>query len=457
MEIELPNDAKIYCMAITTRDYSEQGKPSSWSGAVDSICYNDGISTRFMIISGGNIEDSPEIWDNYPDGSSLKSIQSPAQAWNALTVGAFTDKINIDDPDYNYRERVAPAGGVSPYNSTSVSWNKIWPIKPEVVFEGGNMVRTNNPMIPYDSHTALQTLTTSKDFQIRQFDTINATSVASAEAANFAAKLIAKYPDLWAESLKGLIVHSSKWTDTMIRQFRATNRRGLHTLLHHCGYGVPDVDRAFNSRENGFTYISQNSLKPFTKKQSYIASNEMHFYDLPWPSELLKSLGEVEVALKITLSYFIDPSPGEIGWKDKFRYQSAGLRFDVNNPQEDVEPFKRRINKAIQDEENGQEIRLVENDSQRWLLGVNNRNVGSIHSDIIRTTGVDLSSCNKIAVFPITGWWKTRTNLKRYNDRMRYSLIVSLDTPAEHIDLYNDVRIRLATRVAIPVEIPVTI
>ena len=38
--------------------------------------------------------------------------------------------------------------------------------------------------------------------------------------------------------------------------------------------------------------------------------NECHFYSLPWPRAALESLGEQDVTLKITLSYFVEPNPG---------------------------------------------------------------------------------------------------------------------------------------------------
>lgn len=34
----------------------------------------------------------------------------------------------------------------------------------------------------------------------------------------------------------------------------------------------------------------------------------MHLHDLPWPSDLLESLGELETRLRVTLSYFVEPS-----------------------------------------------------------------------------------------------------------------------------------------------------
>lgn len=63
-------------------------------------------------------------------------------------------------------------------------------------------------------------------------------------------------------------------------------------------------------------------------------------HELPWPSECLMSLGETSVRLRVTLSYFIEPGPGEIGWKDRYRYPSCNLRFDLINNDESVEDFK---------------------------------------------------------------------------------------------------------------------
>ena len=57
----------------------------------------------------------------------------------------------------------------------------------------------------------------------------------------------------------------------------------------------------------------------------------MEIHEIPWPKEELLKLGDVKVEMKVTLSYFIEPSPWEVGWKDKYRYPSCGLRFEVNN------------------------------------------------------------------------------------------------------------------------------
>ena len=456
-EIIFPKKTICYCMAITAEE-SEKGNPTSWSGAVDSIAYNNNEKGRLLMISAGNVDFlDKKIIGNYPNNHSLRSIENPAQAWNALTIGAFTNIVAPNSPELAGYDRVAPVGGISPFSRTSSLWGKAALIKPEVMFEGGNLYKTNNSLLPFYPHQDLELITTSENYQKRgYFETINATSAATALASNFAGRLQAKYPHLWAESIRGLIVHSAKWTLTMEEQFPVIkgNRADMERRLRHCGYGVPSEERAFYSTENGLTYIAQEEIQPFIKERGDNAPkmNKMHFFKLPWPREILEQLAETNVTMRVTLSYFIEPAPGEIGWKDKYRYASCGLRFDVNTENESEKAFTSRINRAIEAEENEERSK---NDSKRWLIGADNRNRGSIHSDELNLTAAQLATCNLIAVYPIGGWWKTRTNLDKFNEKLRYSLIVSLDTPAENIDLYNAVKTKIETMIKTPIEVKI--
>jgi len=444
-EVQNPEWALLYCMAVTASDDVDRGKPSSWSGTVDRMSFGDGNNKRLFIVSGGNV--SRDYWSAYPDANKIFSVQNPAQSWNALTVGAYTEKVNISDNRYDAFDRLATPGGMSPHNSTSYTWDKKWPIKPEILFEGGNLVKLAEDNI--DSHEDIELLTTAREFNIRQFDSICATSAATAQASWLAAKIMHKYPDCWPESVRALMIHSARWTDQMISQFG----RDILERLRCCGYGVPDANRALNSFENGFTFISQNYIQPYKKEDGDYKTNEMHFYNLPWPKDLLLSLGDTPVKLRITLSYFIDPSPGEIGWKDKYRYQSYGLRFDLNRVGENEIDFKKRINRQAREE--GEDI---DNPAanQKWIIGPKKRNYGSVHSDIWEGTAADIADCNMLAIFPVIGWWRERHYLNKYNQRGRYALVVSLDTPMEEIPLYSTVKamIQIPVEITLPVNNP---
>jgi hypothetical protein len=443
----------LYCMAVTSKDDLDKGKPSSWSGAIDMISFGRDSKKRLFIISGGNIK-AEDCWLNYPEGNRLFSIHNPAQSWNALTVGAYTEKFRVDDNRFKDYVCVAPPGGLSPFSTTSSLWsNTKWPIKPEVVFEGGNLLKTNEND-GFDYHPDLEILSTARNSDIRLFDTFNATSAATAQASYLAAQLAYKYPNCWPETIRALIVHSASWTDQMISQFNTNiqKKESVHNLLRIFGYGVPDTNRALNSFENGLTFIAQEDFQPFIREGSSYKTNIMHFYDLPWPKDLLLSLGSTPVKLRITLSYFIEPGPGEVGWKDKYRYQSYGLRFDVNNIGETETEFRKRINKAAREIDEKAE---TESGSSRWIIGKDRRSLGSIHSDLWEDTAANIADCNLISVYPVIGWWRERHNLKRYNSKGRYSLIVSLDTPSEEINLYTTIQTLI--KIKIPVEVSNTL
>jgi raffinose/stachyose/melibiose transport system substrate-binding protein len=202
-------------MAVTTSEDIDRGRLSSWSGMIDELSYGEGKKQRLIIISAGNIDDE-QLWKNYPDSNLLSSIKNPGQSWNALTVGAHTEKIKVNDPRFKDMQFVAPPGCISPFSTTSKVWNKKWPIKPDIVFEGGNLLKDASGDL-YE-HEDLCILSTSKNIQSEQFDTFNATSSATAQASWFAAQVALKYPNAWPETLRGLIVHSASWNDEMIRQ-----------------------------------------------------------------------------------------------------------------------------------------------------------------------------------------------------------------------------------------------
>ena len=75
----------------------------------------------------------------------------------------------------------------------------------------------------------------------------------------------------------------------------------------------------------------------------------------------------------------------------------------------------------------------------------------SIHSDVWSGTAADLSQSHLVAVYPISGWWKERPHLARWNRRCRYSLIVSIEPPAGvgETDIYTPVAIQ--TGIAVPI------
>ncbi|MBS4891937.1 S8 family peptidase [Veillonella sp.] len=446
-EIENPNKDRSICMAVTTD--ATDGHPTSWSGAIDEIVAGvnvfraDNEDKRLMLISAGNVELSEFRDIKYPNVNINSYVQNPGQSWNALTVGAYNSKIQIDDTFFLGCHPVADVGELSPYSSTSVLWDNKWPIKPEILMDGGNIVYKDNF---YSNCDDLSLLTTNHKLSKNLFSTIWATSAATAQASKLSAEIYSKYPNAWPETIRALMVHSARWTDKMKQQFlpaESPKKSDIRVLLRTCGYGIPNLERAVSCKNNYVNMIIEEELQPFDFDKR-VVTNELHIHKLPWPKEVLEALDDEEVELRVTLSYYIEPSPGHIGWKDKYTYQSCGLRFELKNSMESLDDFKKRVNRIARDEDPNWHNVLGKPTS--WYLGAKNRNVGSIHSDFMCVPAVDLSNANDIAVYPIGGWWKNRKRLNRYYDKIRYSLIVSLGTKESEVDFYTPI----ITEVQIP-------
>lgn len=451
-EIDNPNERRVICMAVTSSDNPyEDGRPTSWSAAIDEItsgATEEDPKRRLFIVSAGNVDPGAFAESAYPNLNTLESVKNPAQSWNAVTVGGYTDKVEISDALFTGFQALAPKDSLSPYSTTSVSWNRIWPVKPEVLFAAGNVATNGQDFSACDD---LSMLTTGHRPSNNLFSTINATSGATAQAANFCARLMAEYPELWPETIRALLIHSATWTDEMHRQFcekgDGTTKTQRRSLLRHCGYGVPNFDKAVQCANNSVNMIVQSEIQPFCK-DGPVRMNEMHIHSFPWPNEILRELGETEVKLRVSLSYYIEPSPGTVGWKDRYRYPSCGLRFELNRANQSIEEFKRQINRAAVAEDELEETTFASGND--WYLGPNNRNVGSIHSDYIVTSAVNLCDRNYVAVYPVGGWWKERPYLGKADNKVRYALVLTLETPSVDVDLY------LAIVNAIGTMVPVT-
>lgn len=113
---------------------------------------------------------------------------------------------------------------------------------------------------------------------------------------------------------------------------------------------------------------------------------------------------------------------------------------------ESLSAFRQRINKAALAEESGEARGSGGGDG--WLLGTI-RDRGSIHSDIWRGSAAALAERDAIGVFPVSGWWKEKPGLQRWDRSVRYSLLISIRAPAAETDIYTAIANQIA--VAVPI------
>jgi hypothetical protein len=445
-EISAPGRGRIFCMAVSNQDVSG-AIASTWSAAIDQIAagtmIGDGENAprRLFVVSAGNVPPVIQMaqlqpQDNFP-------TEDPAQAWNALTVGGYTDLIDIQDSGYEDWSPLAGAGELSPHSRTSFTWPQgRSPFKPEIVLEAGNRAVSpeKTEVLTVDS---LSLLSTGHDVEVLPLVPFKATSAATAQAARMAAMLHAEHPELWPETVRGLMVHSAEWTEPMLAAFETTaGKRDNYGLLRRFGYGVPDFDRANASAQNHLALVAQSEIQPF--KRDGRKFNECHYYGLPLPASILEELGNNPINLKITLSYFVDPNPGLSANVEPQRYQSFGLRFDLRRKGETIANFKKRVNAA--ERENPLGAAPGGPNDNGWLLGPKSVSAGSLHCDVWAGPAIDLLGRDQICISPVNGWWRKRASPEICNKKARYSLIVTIRTPDTNVDIYTPI----STAIEIP-------
>jgi len=438
-EIAAPDRSRVFCMAVTNDNVSG-ARPSTWSAAIDQaasgamLADDERSPKRMFVISAGNVPSEIEFarlpqTDDFP-------AEDPSQAWNALTVGGYTDLTTIADHGYHTWSCLAAAGELSPHSRTSVNWgHSRAPIKPEVVFEAGNRAVSpaKREVLTLDS---LSLLTTSSTLGADALQAFQATSAATAQAARMVTRLTADHPGYWPETVRALVVHSAEWTESMLAQLNSpAGKKDRYPLVRRFGYGVPDFDRASSSAADHLALIAQAEIQPFRLKGKR-EFNECHYYRLPLPVAVLEQLNNVNVELKVTLSYFIEPNPGFSANVDPQRYQSFGLRFDLQRRGELASLFKQRVNAAERDD--GAKPPPHPDDA-RWIFGPGSISSGSLHCDVWTGPAVELLGRELLCVKPVLGWWRNRASKDIVNRKTRYSLVMTLKAPGVEVDLYGGV------------------
>ena len=214
-----------------------------------------------------------------------------------------------------------------------------------------------------------------------------------------------------------------------------------NNLVRRYGFGAPSLKRALRSLDNDVTMVIERTMQPFQGQGSDIKTKDLVLHRLPWPGAILEKLGAANVELRVTLSYFIEPNPGERGQTRRHGYASHGLRFEVKRSSESADAFIRRINAQAG-------TRATAPQDPSWELGHRLRNRGSLRADIWKGSAADLAARDAIAVYPTGGWWRENPSHKRGNSQVRYSLIVSLRT-AETVQLYNAIQTQITPEIMI--------
>jgi Subtilase family len=418
---------RIFSLSLGAPTSQPEGS-TPWSVAVDRLAATGG--GRLFCVAAGNtpIHGLPKPGD-YPASNRIAGLTSPGEAYNALTVGAITDLTDMDGGGSG-RSPVAAAGQLNPSSRCDVGRRR--PVKPDVVIEGGNLSADS---VACRQDQVMQLLTTCKEHAYGPWlTTASMTSAATAKIAGLAAEIWQANPNRLPETIRGLLVHSARWTPAMKDQFSEVRER-----LRAVGFGTPSADPAKWSEYARPTVIFEGQIHPLRKLELGDGSKrgrEMHFHNLPLPQEELEALMDSELELTVTLSYFAQPNETR-----SVRYLASGLRWEIQRPLESQVDFRKRINRL--EREDGEKF-SSEAEPIGWDIGPRSRMRGTVQSDRARLSAAQLRDCRAVAVWPVGGWWDDREI--KGDPALRYSLIITIDAGEQEVDLYTPILNEISIR-----------
>jgi hypothetical protein len=427
---------RVYSLSMSVPRDRCDGRPTSLSTTIDQLAFGRPGKQRLFFVPAGNIDEQDYNLGDHIALNDISPIRSPAQALNAITVGACTHMVEDQFPI----SHVAPAGDLCPTSRTALTWSRPTLCnKPDIVMEGGNRVAEAGGIGTLPA-PHLSVVTTALDFAVHRFTCTGETSAATAAASGLAAKILAAYPESTPQTVRALIIHSARWTPAMLARIPVRPSSADYAeLIQRFGFGKPDYDRALQSLDNALTMVIQDEIKTYRRgANDALALDQMIWHELPWPSRALEALGPEEVRLRITLSYFVEPNPSRSTRQQANRYPSAKLRFFLKGIEDTPERAIARVNRLARDEEYERDDLDEDN---RFTIGPTNARRGSLHHDVWVGPASDLLLKNGIGVLPVKGWWGDRRRGNRWLRKMPYSLVVSIETTDVESDtqIYQEV------------------
>jgi hypothetical protein len=125
--------------------------------------------------------------------------------------------------------------------------------------------------------------------------------------------------------------------------------------------------------------------------------------------------------MRCTLSYFVEPDPHAVTRDRMDRYHSHRLKFDVKRFGEDDARAQQRSNRLAEESESSA------GRNEGWLGA--QRTMGTILQDEWAGKAYELAERDGISVVPVRGWWGDMISKHNWQKSVRFSLIVSIETP----------------------------
>lgn len=435
---------RVICHALADPARVFDSVVSSWARVIDYLSWQYRV---LFIVSAGNftgsamvnpaigLSDTRAIQAAFlqlaAEGGRTRRLLAPGEAVNALTIGALHSDRSDTDPPIGRLDPFVSQSLPSPISRQGRGYRRS--VKPEMAIPGGRQMfvstTTNNQTIlsvdrsarPPGQRVAAPGVAAA---ELNRWVYTQGTSNATALAAGLAAQVLDML-DVMRDTLglppreydavltKALLTHSCRveGDDVFRTQFEGDAASILTRLV---GYGQPSLERVLASDHDRVLLLGWND----------IADGQGHRYEIPIPP----GLGGIdsERVVTVTLAWLSPIGPRQTA------YRRAQLWFDPHWETE-ADGFQGPLR-----------LRRTNGD---WL-GVRR---GTLQHERFRGTGVVAVDAGATARIQVN----CRSETSDLADPIPYALAVTIEArAATTVTIYEDIRVRLETRVPVSVAGP---
>lgn len=279
------------------------------------------------------------------------NLCEPSESMNNMSVGAIAESYNARHGDHGlslgrefpaYYSRKYHMDYNSLINGTRFKNNQKNKnlFKPDIVMPGGDQLDVESRML---------VLSPRSDGISLKMEQNSGTSYAAPLAANIAAKIVRKYPDLNMQSVKALIINSADpikthYLDETIDNLKVLDNNSYPDVESHeklilsrkysaerlskyiSGHGVPNISKCMDSDDNRCTFVIEGTIAFYSHK----------VVNLNIPDYLLRySKKDALLTLTATLCYKFNPKRADV-----LSYCPIHIAFNFGNSMNHDDPKK---------------------------------------------------------------------------------------------------------------------
>lgn len=432
------NGARILNHSIASHAPFNRSRMSIWAEALDRLAYDNGQEGFLVIVATGNIDGDitptyaqVEAW-LHEQGHPLYLLEercrlrNPAQAINALTVGAFVPRAGVA---FTVRERtgsrtVADDQQPSPFTRTGFGYLR--EVKPEVVEEGGNWYVDRSGHLltaPHITDVPVANSLYATEGKLLKFG--NGTSLSAPRVAHLAAEILEVLPGASVDLVRALIVNAAEWPMQL-----ATVEAALRTF----GYGVPHRDRALLPAGPRCILIIEDEIQ----------IGHAQYFRVPFPTDLFERNPETMVRLSVTLSY---RAPIR---KTNLKYRGTVLEWNLAKRQEGIEQFRARCSTLLAiPGDDDEEVPDQPVGDWGWMVGKRLRTRGTAQKDWFEAPASYFSDELLLGVIGRRGWLSKLQEQQGFIQR--YAAAIAIEAVASVVPLHE----RIEALVNVPTQVRV--